>query len=272
MQFVSASEAFTGYSFGNEEDQLIETASAFLAKNVANDTIPSEFDPRQFHKIEDQMRQGSCQGHALSSVGEACYWFQTGSKDLELSRNFAYRASQLEDNIRGDQGSTISGGAACFKKGICREEFFPYTETYARRIPKEAFENREEFKIRFAQKLIGPYKAEQVINWIGSAKGGIVIGIKWTADCDADIITRYNYRNRGGGHAVAVLGYTKRTLILANSWGTRFSDDGYQEIEMQVFDDMLSHQYNVAVMYSDLEDVETSRELPDLSIIGEICK
>ena len=141
----SPSETFTGYEYGNERDlleleNLNKKYSKLLRQSFSTDDIPDEVD-FSWHVLENQMRQGSCQGHSLTSCMEGCYWIDSGGKTVELSRNAGYRFSQMEDGISGDQGSTLSGGVAAAKKGVCKEEYFPYTETYSRRIPKAAFDN-----------------------------------------------------------------------------------------------------------------------------------
>jgi hypothetical protein len=67
-------------------------------------------DPRSVMKIENQGSVGSCQGHALSSCVELCYYIATGDLTRQLSRAYAYYETQRIDNISGDRGSTISGG------------------------------------------------------------------------------------------------------------------------------------------------------------------
>ena len=138
----SPAEVFTGYEYGNSVDiEEYERSSLMMASLCSKESsrlrsVPDEVD-FTWHRQENQMRQGSCQGHSLSSCLEGCYWIDSGGKTVDLSRNAAYRFSQQEDGIRGDQGSTLSGGVTAARKGICEEKWFPYTETYARSIPRK---------------------------------------------------------------------------------------------------------------------------------------
>jgi hypothetical protein len=254
----------TGYQINNESDAEIDSLPSGL---VSTQDIPSAVDPTTFHKIENQGSQGSCQGQAISSMMECCFFLETGQTDLEISRNFAYRASQQEDNIRGDLGSTLSGGIAACKKGLCREMYFPYTDTYSKRIPKAAFDNRAEFQIEIGKQVIGDDKnAEFIRNWIGSGLGAAVIGVSWNKFCENQIITDYRSIGRSGGHAVVILGYTPKTLIWANSWGRNVFKDGYQEITDSAFNKMMQPSGNRLVVYSDIKNLEP-RIYPDLSSI-----
>jgi len=227
-------------------------------------------DPRQWHVVEDQGPVGSCQGVAMSSVLEHCYFIDTAGENVSLSKMAAYRFSQEEDGIKGDTGSTLSGGAAAAKKGVCEERFFPYAEEYQRKIPSIARSNRSKFRIEVAQKLSGPDYSEQVRRWIGSGKGSVVIGVKWTKSMDQDRISKYVYRGSGGGHAVAITGYTKDELVICQSWGDRIFDGGYQYITDNALNECLGYGWNLAMAYSDLKDIEVMREYPSFNKIGDM--
>ena len=279
---LSPCETFTGYEYGNETDvtQLghkltwykHQNLSALLLREV---DIPDEVD-FTWHSQESQMRQGSCQGHSLTSCLEGCYWIDTaGKKPPALSRNFAYRASQMEDGITGDNGSTLSAGVKTAYKGICEEHWFPYTETYSRHIPKKAFGHREEFRLRLAVPVDKEAPSTQVVNWIGEGKGFCAIGMKWTSEMDSQqTIEKYRGTGKAGGHAVCFLGYSlpKKTITLQNSWGYDWGTDGVKEVTFKAFDQIMRHGWNMGYIYSDLLDIEESREIPDFSIITDIIE
>lgn len=276
----SAVNVPTGYTYANEKD--LEAYSALqvpmFAANIREEDLPREVDPRKWHRIEDQGSQGSCQGHMLSSICEGLYFIETGDSTIQLSRNGAYRWSQIEDGIRGDQGSTLEGGIRAAKKGLCLEKFFPYTSQYAPVIPREAEQNRT-FKLVTHGKIPKESGAHELAHMIlGQGLHLIGFGMKWTDEMDKQSkIMKYTGRGRGGGHAVAILGYLfidgDLYFVLANSWGTKFwGDKGYKLVHYKAFDQIVRYGWNVTFSYSDLDGFDVPRTYPDLSIILDILK
>ena len=274
MQYLSPEHADTGYEIGNEADQAMPVIDLDQLTMSVGDT-PSEVIPNGFHVIEQQGRIGSCQGCALSSVMEGIAFLQTG-RAVRISKMGAYRFSQLESDppINGDRGSTLASGATAAKKGICKAEHWPYPKSYQRKIPKEAEANREDFKIRTAKRLKSEDPARAVVDWIGSGRGFAVMGIAWdSTTCDKPVID--SYRDRGGGHAISILGYSIQDsmLTIANSWGEGVYDAGYQSITFKAFNKMMKGKWNLTVLYSDLVFKEDqSRKIPDFSQIGKVCR
>ena len=274
MPFESPAWAATGYTYANDADRNLPEIDLGFLTSITDAEIPEVVDPRTFHVVEDQLRQSSCLGNSLSSCLEHCYYLDTDGKSVQLSRNAAYRFAQEADGIRGDQGATLSGGMVAAKAGIPEEKYFPYTETYARRIPKDAYDHRDEYKIVEAKRLPkGGDFAKSLVKWIGTGKGSGIIGVKWTSSMDEmDVIDRYSYRGSGGGHAVAVLGYDlgQGTVTIANSWGIRWSGDGFVDMTFEAFNSMLSYKYNNCCVFSDLDNIESIREYPDFSAIKRV--
>jgi hypothetical protein len=273
----SPAETFTGYEYGNERDVVAYENACNLAKLQYSykdgfDDVPDEVD-FSWHILENQMRQGSCQGHSLTSCLEGCYWIDTGGDTVQLSRNAGYRFSQIEDGIRGDQGSTLSGGVQAARKGICLEKYFPYTETYSSRIPRAAYNNRKDYRLVTAVPILKDNPVEHVVTWIGKGKGFCAIGMKWTSEMDSQsVIRNYSGRGRGGGHAIAFLGYSKvsKTIKLVNSWGNRWGMNGVKDVTFDAFNRIIRYGWNHGYLYSDLADIERERKVPDFSIISDV--
>lgn len=226
-------------------------------------TAPEQVDPRPFVKVEHQASVGSCQGHSLSTIVEHCYRIDSGGKDVQLSRAMAYRATQLIDRIEGDRGSTINGGVKLAKeKGVCTEDLWPYRNRYPRNPPRgvswdEVYEDAEDYRI--AKHSVMQSYAD-VFAWLASGAGGVHIGIRWSLP-SAGVVD--SYRNSGGGHAVALLGYTTRKdpdgrkyILLCNSWGTRWGNNGWCEVAPRAIEQMLRARYTVMVGLTDLVGIE----------------
>jgi hypothetical protein len=226
-----------------------------------------KIDPRQVMKIENQGSVGSCQGHALSSCVELCYYIATGDLTRQLSRAMGYYETQRIDGITSDRGSTISGGIKlATTKGICREELWKYSGRYDSRRPS----NWAEIEADAAQHKVGQsYRMasyDGVRTFLGSGQGGISIGISWGGEVDRPIVNSFSGAG-GGGHAIALLGLSERTdssgrpfVWMLNSWGPNWGNGGWAEWAPSAVDQMLRHRFTACFGISDMPNVKP-REL-----------
>ena len=247
--------------------------------------VPDVLDIRPFHTLEDQSRQGSCQGQANTSLAEFSYWLESdgalepNGKMIQFSRQFCYIESQRKDNLVGrDVGSTISGGFEMAKDGHCLEKYFPYptrsTEDpkslYTSRVPAECYEHRD-FKI-----TKGTYTHTTDEMWLHQAGGlgGHLLGMLWpdcmqnhgTAPNGEPMIVDFYEGGRGAGrhaagHAVTIIGWViidgKRYWRLFNSWGVgQWSKDGTVLVPDFVMQKILAHRMTVCVAFSGISGVE----------------
>lgn len=222
---------------------------------------PEKVDPRPWLQIEDQRNMGSCQGHALSSCVEVAYNFES-KEIIQLSRMFAYIMSQRQDGIRGDSGSTISGGAKCAKEvGLCLESTFPYPGSYTTNVPQAAIEEAKNYRIKNAVQM---QSYDDIFEFLASGVGGIDIGIMWTIG-DVEVVE--NYRGGGGGgHALGLVGYTERKdssgknyIIMVNSWGKQWGNNGTCEVSPRAIEQMLNSSFCECIGLSDMENIEPRR-------------
>lgn len=265
----NSNEFNPGYAIELEDRDALR-ATATRAEMLMMGDLPARVDPRQ-HKlylenwlqVEDQGQIGSCQGQALTECGEYCYTILTG-KVIQLSRMYAYIASQMESNIRSDSGSTLSGGTAAFLKGICLESIAPYpsrypgwswvTEAMKADAKKYLLKSHTEMK-----------SAEDVKRFIGSGIGIVQIGITWGGDMSPDsngCIKRFSGMG-GGGHSVVFAGYVtdedvgvKSTTgwwgLLKNSWSKRWGKAGFAYVDPSAIDSMLRGRFTVMYGRSDM--------------------
>ncbi len=220
-------------------------------------------DPRKVMKIENQGSVGSCQGHALSSCVELCYYIATGDLTRQLSRAMGYYETQRIDGITSDRGSTISGGIKlATTKGICREELWKYSGRYDARRPS----NWAEIEADAAQHKIGQsYRMESydgIRTFLGSGQGGISIGISWGGEVDRPIVNSFSGTG-GGGHAIALLGLSERLdssgrpfVWMLNSWGSNWGNGGWAEWAPNAVEQMLRHRFTACFGLSDMPNVK----------------
>lgn len=241
-------------------DALPDESSVLVMRGTYNEI---KIDPREVMKIENQGSVGSCQGHALSSCVELCYYIATGDLTRQLSRQYAYVETQRIDGINGDRGSTISGGIKlATSKGIPREELWKYSGKYDNRRPS----NWAEIESDAAQHKIGQsYKMttyDGVRTFLGSGQGGISIGISWSGEVDRPIVNSFSGAG-GGGHAIALLALSERLdttgkpyVWMLNSWGANWGNKGWAEWAPNAVEQMLRHRYTACFGLSDMPNVK----------------
>jgi hypothetical protein len=235
--------------------------SAVLAMRGTYNEV--KIDPRAVMHIENQGQVGACQGHALSSVCELCYYIATGDVKLQLSRQYAYIETQRIDGISGDNGSTISGGIKlATTKGIPREELWKYPGRYDNRRPS----NWSEIETDAANYRIGQsYQMttyDGVRTFLGSGQGGISIGISWGSEVDRPIVESFSGRG-SGGHAISLLALSDRSdssgrpyVWMMNSWGQSWGQKGWAEWSPNAVESMLRNSATACFGMSDMPNVK----------------
>jgi hypothetical protein len=224
-------------------------------------------DPRAVMKIENQGSVGSCQGHALSSCVELCYYIATGDLTRQLSRAFGYYETQRIDGINGDRGSTISGGIKLATTlGIPREELWTYSGRYENRRPSNWNEIVEDAKLHQIGQSYRMESYDGIRTFLGSGQGGISIGISWGGEVDRPVVNSFSGAG-GGGHAIALLGLSERLdqsgrpyVWMLNSWGSNWGNKGWSEWAPNAVEQMLRHRFTACFGLSDLPNVKP-REL-----------
>jgi hypothetical protein len=219
-------------------------------------------------KIENQGSVGACAGFSSTTVGEIAY-FVAKREVKQFSPMFAYIGTQKKiDGIYGDRGSTISGQVEFAQTyGYCFESTWPYPFKYESRIPKRCFEEAEELNWKIQTALrIETY--EDVLKFLENGQGSIICGSSWFNDLDAGNyrVETINTRRGGGGHAYTLCEesdildrHNNPYILMANSWSTRWGNQGYKLISSTAIDQILSHNYTVAIGMTDLS-VPMSRE------------
>lgn len=210
---------------------------------------PEEIDPRGWYDIHDQGPVGSCQGQSLADCGEYLNVIATGV-EVQLSRGFAYLASQEFDRLIGrDNGSTLSGGTKAAARGIPLEDAFEYTANY-----RDLLSRYQRDKDKLLAGKLWKYPAaiampdyESCYRWLSSWTGVIQIGIGWSLGNARWEVE--SYRSGGGGHAVNLTGYLKRPgwtddrgILLKNSHSKQWGKDGWALIHPKVVDSWCRNQ------------------------------
>lgn len=228
-------------SRNTQDDWHYEHALAARPRTKAAASIPSSKDLREsWWRIGDQRDTGSCVGWA-SADGVLRWHFTKANrlkKDQRLSIRFLWMASKETDVFTNrattfieEAGTSLKAALDIARKyGTVEEPVLPFNGTLSKM-------EEEVFYVRAATRKISSYfnlaagnKVNNFRNWI--AKNGPILT---RLDCDKtwDNIKKdgklglYDAKSANGGHAVAIVGYTKDYFIIRNSWGTSWGDRGF---------------------------------------------
>lgn len=211
---------------------------------------PERITVPEFHVRHNQGSMGSCQGHSITSCVERLLTVGRTHKGTQLSRIYAYLASQQIDGLLGaDRGSTISAGVKIALKGIPTEDRIPYPSPA--RYPGSA--KRREILDAWDSHQTAPYAAKsswkvprdpEAIRQFIAGGGAINLGILWYSGIVPRnrVVTRFNSNARGGGHAISILGYEPDRFTILNSHG-----DGLFYVMDDAMMQMLNHSWTAAV-------------------------
>jgi C1A family cysteine protease len=235
-------------------------ASAPVAKLVEQAGVPSTpvgADERQDLRewcspIEDQASIGSCT--AQSAVGMFEYFQRRATgQNLELSRLFLYKVTRNLLHWTGDRGAFLRSAAGAMTLfGAPPEEHWPYDpERYEEEPPAFCYAFGQSFQALQYYRLDPPDTGRDKL--LADIKSHLASGL-----CSMFGFTVHEsigqvkengaipYPASGervvGGHAVVAVGYddaksikgnaagapeTRGALLIRNSWGTEWGEDGY---------------------------------------------
>lgn len=205
---------------------------------------PLVVDLRQWcSDVEDQGRIGSCTAQAV--VGALEYFERkTRGHHVDASRLFLYRATRryLGWEGRGDTGAFVRSAMKALRLfGTVPEAYWPYEE--------ERFDDEPEaFHYSFANnfKAIEYYRVpENVAELKQLLLAGIPFAFGFTCYTSlfapevkrSGVIPHPSPSDRvEGGHAVLAVGFSESHVLIRNSWGPDWGDQGYGYLPWSYFD------------------------------------
>lgn len=222
-------------------------------KKPAGD-LPESCDLRPWcAPIEDQLRLGSCTAHAGVGVLEY-YERKSFGKHIDASRLFLYKVTRNLMHQKGDTGAHLRltmGAMVLF--GVPPEEYWPYSdegEVFDREPPAFCYAFAQNSKtIKYYRHDPPETPAPDVLTQIKTylAAGhpvmfGFTVYNSISQADKAGLIPFPSAKEKiEGGHAVMAAGYddkkkitniygrieTKGALLIRNSWGRTWGEDGY---------------------------------------------
>lgn len=189
----------------------------------------------------NQSSQGACQGHSLALMFTICYFLATGRIEM-FSRAAGYYLSQRRDGIRGDRGSTLSGGQwVATEHGICLEHEWPYPNQYDPREPNGIVYR---FKLVSSQPTSDPELIFEALDLGLPVQDGLI----WDSSVSRTLVTDYKGEG-GGGHSTTLWTKQGGNFRRINSWGM-WDGDGCNENTPRALKQQILHRYSTHVIYA----------------------
>lgn len=249
------------YQLRSSLDNLLQEYNGYLLR-----CIPSPFDPRDYKYIDlismataesvpidyrpqlpavfDQGQRGSCVACASTWTLKAYEEIRQGDYPEDgLSTSFLYTMCKQNDGIPFAEGTHLKTAMQILQKyGVCPESTMPYstlTELPAPQVPTVpagALESAAIFRIKTYAQLCSSYDTDrnQVITAMRQAlkqEGPFIIALLVCENFEPDKNNLLPFPDGQvrGGHAVGIVGDLpeKGCLILRNSWGTGWGENGY---------------------------------------------
>lgn len=211
--------------------------------------LPQSVDLRsKCSPVVDQGQLGSCTANAIVSGLREFLLLNEQSQPLftRLSRLYLYwHERQLEHTIDQDAGAIIRDGMKVLQhNGVCPEQDYPYDiKTFEEQPTSQAEHDAPTYRIKAYHRVTNldmlkaalasglpvvlGFSVYQSFESPDTAKTGIV----HVPDTKSEQLL--------GGHAVLAVGYdeSKQWVIVRNSWGTGWGDQGYCYFPYEMFTD-----------------------------------
>lgn len=248
--------------YTEENSDIPKIATALKIGPKAAPALPASVDLRAWcSPIENQQSLGSCTAHAAAGVVE---YFQRRAygKHIDGSRLFVYKTTRNLMGVTGDTGAWLRNTmAALVMCGVPPEKYWPYTDrasssggerTFDDEPPSFVYAVADNFEALqyFCHDPLGHNVPPETV--LTNVKRYLAAGVPSmfgffgfpSADA-SNVPGAFPYPGPGEraewGHAVVAIGYddkikikntrhnreTKGALLIRNSWGTSWGDQGY---------------------------------------------
>lgn len=193
--------------------------------------LPKKIDyTPKLSPVRDQGDEGICVGFAMATGMKEYQEFLDYEKFILLSPRFVYSEAKKIDGMPQEDGTTIRSGMQALKnKGVCQEEFWPYTPYQKAKARKGAVSNAKKFCIMAYARILNLNELRLSL----AAKGPCVIGIEvfeGMMKTKTGLVPMPGKNETAlGGHAICAVGYDdkKKAVKFKNSWSDQWGQKGY---------------------------------------------
>jgi C1A family cysteine protease len=228
------------------EVQAVKDMLKQVGAEDPSEKLPSSVDLREWcPPIENQESIGSCTAHAGVALVE---YFEKRAfgKHLDAARLFLYKVTRNLMQQTGDTGAFLRKTMeALVLFGVPPEEYYPYdTGRYDEEPPAFCYSFGQSYKAIDYYRLDPPQTSPQDL--LSRIKTNLSVGLPSMfgftvyssislANGSGDIPYPSPKDSVVGGHAVVAVGYddartigdAKGALLIRNSWGTDWGEEGY---------------------------------------------
>ncbi|OPH61703.1 hypothetical protein BC351_00225 [Paenibacillus ferrarius] len=225
-------------------DQVDSRDYIYMASGSNSEFKEIDLRSKDIPEIFDQLNLGAC---AIFSITELMmYWMKQNTPShyyFYLSQLFLYyKTRETEGTIDWDSGISIRNGLRIAQQiGVCRESFFPYDISKYKVLPsREAEKDAADYKINDYHRIMTVTQLKSAL----SEGCPVVLGIEVWNSFEYDEVKNTGFvplpdktkESIIGYHAMLIMGwkkiYDKEYMIVRNSYGQNFGDNGYLYIPM----------------------------------------
>lgn len=227
------------------EDKRDYQYQKLLSALQAGEAVPETIDFRpNLPPAFNQGTRGSCVSAASVWTPKAYQEISQGDFPASgLSAAFLYSMCKKLDDMPNEEGTYPRIAMQVLQKiGVCPEEWMPYwmlsnlPTPQVPEVPNTALERAEKFKIKTYAQICAPADADRssTLNTMRQAlkrEGPFLLALLVCENFSPDADGRLPLPEGRvlGGHAVGIVGDlpSEGALIMRNSWGTAWGQDGY---------------------------------------------
>jgi hypothetical protein len=250
-------------SADRHKDWSLQKAKA-LGLSARRKPIPPEADLREpWWNVGNQGTTGSCVGWALADSVLRYHFVKSGKlrKHEHISVRFVWMAAKEMDRhvaypttFLDDAGTSAKSALKVVTKvGALKTAVLPFKGSGLVGMKEAHFlKVAGRLKVTAYFNLCGtrPGKLRRFKEWLAH-HGPILTRLRvdpaWNNIAADGHLRKYDKRRAGGGHAVAIVGYTPTHFIIRNSWGVGWGHRGFAYTSYEYANDAFHEAYGVVV-------------------------
>jgi len=212
-------------------DDLYNLTRTIHSKDEMSETVDLR---SQCPVVYNQGNLGSCTANAIAGAYEFDELKQVNSDDFTPSRLFVYyNERDMEGHIGSDDGAEIRDGMKTINQlGVCPESMWPYdTNKFTDKPTEQCYtEAKNHLSIKYERLN---QKLDEMKHCLNEGYPFVFGFVVYPSFEDPEVAKTGQMtmpkpdEKPIGGHAVMAVGYNDSHIIVRNSWGANWGDQGY---------------------------------------------